>query len=112
MPLRDKVIAIGIPVTIVAVLTYLAISGSIERHEMALDHKLTKWQSVYHLDDGQKAEIKRIENEFHGRGNPLAVRKDHSPAEVREHHLTISKVMKPEDGSRFLHAMEGQKCAY
>ncbi|RBP38602.1 hypothetical protein DES53_111121 [Roseimicrobium gellanilyticum] len=109
MTLSDKLLAFGIPGVIFGSLIYILISGNIEKHSMVLDRTLSKWQSLYHLDEGQKAEIKRIEVEFHGKGNPFAVRTEHSREEIREHHVSISKVMKPEDGSRFLEAMEREQ---
>jgi hypothetical protein len=112
MSLRDKIMAFGIPIAIFAAITFVYVSGTVEKHSMALDRTLSKWQSLYHLDESQIAEIKRLEIEFHGTGNPLAISKEHSPAEIHEHHVTISKVMKPEDGSRFLEAMEGRKGAH
>jgi hypothetical protein len=105
-PLKDKIIAFGIPLTVFGLVVGIMINGSIEKHSQVLDTKLSRWREVYHLNEAQVKAIKRIEIEFHGNGSPFTVIGTHSSAEIHQHHITISRAMSPEDGARYLAAME------
>lgn len=104
--IKDKLMAFGIPCGFFALIVGVMIFGSIQKHSAALDVKLLRWSERYHLDEQQMSAIRNIELRFHGNGNPLSVGSNHSPAEIREHHISISRVMSPADGVKFLEAME------
>jgi hypothetical protein len=106
MPLRDKIMAFGIPLTVFGLVVGVMVNGSIEQHSQVLDTQLSRWRELYHLNEEQVKSIKRIELEFHGNGSPFTVIGTHSPTEIHQHHLTISRAMSPEDGARYLQAME------
>lgn len=66
-----------------------------------------RWRSDYHLSDEQARTLRKMEEDFHGSGDPF-FRPAHSAAETTEHHRQMAAVMNPEDGARFFAHMEGK----
>jgi len=79
---------------------------STRQQSLDLDLLVDRWRQQYHLTDEQVRQIREIEMNFHGSGNPFT-RPSHTRAEMREHHREISAHMNPEDGARYLRSQEG-----
>lgn len=82
------------------------IAGSfVFRSELAerdsLNRTMRAWQAEYHLSEDQVARIRRIEEDFHGTGNPFT-QPAHSIEQLLDHEPSISRVMNPEEAERFL----------
>lgn len=83
---------------------FCTVSGMIEERA-ALHRMLMEWTASYHLTAEQAEHIRQLELEFHGNGNPFTSRDSGTPEENDAHHLEISRVMNPEDGTRFVKVM-------
>jgi hypothetical protein len=73
----------------------------------SLDDLLVRWKSDYHLSDEQARTIRKMEEDFHGSGDPF-FRPAPTAAETTEHHRQMAAQMSPEDGARFFAVMEGK----
>lgn len=104
--LKDKILILAIVLIIVCSTAALLLFRSIQQQQQRIDQTLMRWRLKYHLDDQQVAAIRLIELEFHGNGVPFSGKSGRTPEEIRQHHLALSKAMGPEDGARFLMAME------
>lgn len=83
----------------------IMIGGFTFRSQLAqrqnLDRLMQTWKSAYHLSDEQAARIRKIEEDYHGTGNVFS-QPTHTFAQLQDHEPSISRVMNPEDGARFL----------
>ncbi len=66
-----------------------------------------RWRLDYHLSEEQARKLRKMEEDFHGSGNPF-FRPSHNAAETTEHHRQMAAVMSREDGERFFAVMEGK----
>lgn len=76
------------------------------RRDAVLERMMAQWRGRYHLNDDQIVRIKQIELDFHGSGSPFSIRPNYSKDEQHRHHEEISRQMSPDDGVRFMQAME------
>lgn len=64
------------------------------------------WKRTYHLSDEQAQKTIQIELDFHGNGSPFSMKERPAAEDIRRHHEKISQLMSPDDGTRFMQAME------
>jgi hypothetical protein len=104
--LRDKVMLIGVPILLLAIPALVLHFSSIHQQTTSISKTVTKWKTTYHITDEQAERIKQIELDFHGSGSPFSIKPAHTRDEKHRHHEEISRLMSPEDGARFMRAME------
>ncbi len=80
--------------------------GSVRQQKANVTKTVQNWKSIYHLDDSVAEQIRQIELEYHGNGSPLSLSVNQDRATRYQHHEAISKLMSPENGARFMRAME------
>jgi hypothetical protein len=90
---------IGTPVLMLVVLMFFV---SRARWRNGLDDQLSRWKNTYHLSDTVVDQLRQIELDFHGSGNPITTPIQHSALEIKEHHDGMALLMKKEDSERFL----------
>jgi hypothetical protein len=90
---------IGTPVLMVVVLLFFV---SRARWRNGLDNQLSRWKISYHLSDSVVSQLRQIELDFHGSGNPITTPIKHTALEIKEHHDGMALLMKKEDGAKFL----------
>ncbi len=112
MDLREKMLLFSLPCIVLAAVAMLLIGANRQRQIHSVNKLLAEWKVSYNLTPEQMAEIKRLELEFHGTGNPFTSPVPKDAASVTAHHVEISKLMKPEEGERFLKAMEARNEAH
>jgi hypothetical protein len=106
LPRKDKLYFIGIPILLLGIVALLLHVGSTAQQNAAVTRTVTKWKTTYHFAEGQAERIKQIELDFHGNGSPFRIKPTRSKEEKHCHHEEISRLMSPEDGARFMKAME------
>lgn len=77
----------------------------IERFD--LEANMTYLLATYHLDGSQAQRLRALEIEFHSREKRFGFLMPGDGA-GDEHHRAISRLMSPEDGTRFLQAEAGR----
>jgi hypothetical protein len=92
---------LGTPVLMLVVLQFFL---SIAKWRKDLDEQLSRWKTTYHLSDSVVSQLRQIELEFHGSGNPITTPIKHSALEIKEHHDGMALLMKKEDAAKFLRA--------
>ena len=90
---------IGTPVLMIVVLLFFV---SRARWRNGLDDQLARWKVTYHLNDAVVSQLRQIELDFHGSGNPITTPIQHNALEIKEHHDGMAMLMNKEDGVRFL----------
>lgn len=103
---RDKAMLFGVPILFLAIPALILHFFFIHQQTAAVSKTVTKWKTTYHINDEQAARIKQIELDFHGNGSPFSFRPTFNREENLRHHENISRLMSPEDGARFMKAME------
>ena len=103
---RDKALLIGVPILLLAIPALVLHFSSIHQQTTSISKTVTKWKTTYHITDEQAERIKQIELDFHGSGSPFSIKPAHTRDEKHRHHEEISRLMSPEDGARFMRAME------
>jgi hypothetical protein len=106
LSLRDKAVLIGVPILLLAVPALVLHFSSISQQTASIAKTVEGWKTTYHINDEQAARIKQIELDFHGNGSPFSFRPTFNREENLRHHENISRLMSPEDGARFMKAME------
>jgi hypothetical protein len=106
LKLRDKAMLIGVPILLLAIPAFVLHFSSIHQQTTSISKTVTKWKTTYHITDEQAERIKQIELDFHGSGSPFSIKPAHTRDEKHRHHEEISRLMSPEDGARFMRAME------
>jgi len=104
--LRDKAMLIGAPILLLAIPALVLHFSSIHQRTTSISKTVVKWKTTYHINDEQAERIKQIELDFHGSGSPFSIKPAHTRDEKHRHHEEISRLMSPEDGARFMRAME------
>ncbi len=90
---------IGTPVLMIVVLLFFV---SRARWRNGLDDQLARWKVTYHLNDAVVSQLRQIELDFHGSGNPITTPIKHTALEIKEHHDGMALLMRKEDGAKFL----------
>ena len=90
---------LGTPVLMIVVLLFFM---SKTRWRKGLDDQLSRWKVTYHLNDTVVDQLRQIELDFHGSGNPFITPIKRNATEVKEHHDGMALLMNKEDGARFL----------
>lgn len=72
------------------------------RWRNGLDNQLSRWKTSYHLSDSVVSQLRQIELDFHGSGNPITTTIKRSALEIKEHHDGMAMLMSKEDGTKFL----------
>ena len=90
---------IGTPVLMIVVLLFFV---SRAKWRNGLDNQLSRWKSSYHLSDSVVSQLRQIELDFHGSGNPITTPIKHTALEIKEHHDGMAMLMSKEDGAKFL----------
>ena len=103
---RDKAMLIGVPILLLAIPALVLHFSSIHQQTTSISKTVTKWKTTYHINDEQAERIKQIELDFHGNGSPFSIKPARTREEKHRHHEEISRLMSPEDGARFMEAME------
>ena len=98
---RDKLQIVGIIVGAAVVFFGGGIFSFKIKHAQYVEDDLKRFRARYHLSDEQLRQTRRLEEQFHGSGNPFTL-PTHTPEEEHEHLLQHSRAMSPEDGARFL----------
>ena len=80
------------------------------KHTQHIESAVARWRTTYHLDDEQGRKVRSLETQFHAGWNPFH-HPVHTPAEIYQHHLAISRVMTPEDAANFMKSQEGAQSA-
>ena len=104
--LRDKAMLIGVPILLLAIPALVLHFSAIHQQTTSISKTVTKWKTTYHINDGQAELIQQIELDFHGNGSPFSIKPARTRDEKHRHHEEISRLMSPEDGARFMRAME------
>lgn len=103
---KDGLYLLGIPIVLLGIIALPLHIVSTAQQNASVSRTVAKWKTTYHISDEQAARIKEIELDFHGNGSPFSLRPIFSPEEKHRHHEEISRLMSPEDGARFMKAME------
>ena len=103
---RDKAMLIGVPILLLAIPALVLHFSSIHQQTTSISKTVTKWKTTYHIKDAQAELIQQIELDFHGNGSPFSIKPARTREEKHRHHEEISRLMSPEDGARFMEAME------
>lgn len=103
---RDKAMLIGVPILLLAIPALVLHFSSIHQQTTSISRTVTKWKTTYHITDAQAELIQQIELDFHGNGSPFSIKPARTRDEKHRHHEEISRLMSPEDGARFMRAME------
>lgn len=90
---------IGTPVLMIVVLLFFV---SRARWRNGLDNQLSRWKISYHLSDSVVSQLRQIELDFHGSGNPITTPIKRSALEIKEHHDSMALLMSKADGAKFL----------
>ena len=106
LTLRDKGIIFGFLLLILVFPAVFLHIHSINQQTASVSRTVAKWKTTYHINDEQAERIKQIELDFHGNGSPFNIKPARSRDEKHRHHEEISRLMSPEDGARFMKAME------
>ncbi len=72
----------------------------------AIESNIELWRNAYHLNEGQCLQIRKMERDYHGSGDPFFT-PNHSSGDKEAHHRAMASIMNPEDGERFLKADQG-----
>ncbi len=91
---------IGTPVLMILPLLLFFVSKT--RWRNGLDDQLAHWKVTCHLNDAVVSQLRQIELDFHGSGNPITTPIQHSALEIKEHHDGMAILMEKEDGAKFL----------
>lgn len=103
---RDKAIIFGFLLLLLVFPAVFLHIHSVNQQTASVTRTVTKWKTTYHINDEQAERIKQIELDFHGNGSPFSIKPAHTRDEKHRHHEEISRLMSPEDGARFMKAME------
>ena len=106
LSLRDKAIVIGFLLLLLVFPAVFLHIHSFNKQTASISRTVTKWKTTYHINDAQAELIQQIELDFHGNGSPFSIKPAHTRDEKHRHHEEISRLMSPEDGARFMKAME------
>ena len=106
LSLRDKAVLIGVPILLLAVPALVLHFSSISQQTASIAKTVEGWKTTYHINDEQAERIKQIELDFHGNGSPFTIKPSRTGEDKHRHHEEISRLMSPEDGARFMRAME------
>lgn len=71
---------IGTPVLMIVVLLFFM---SKAKWRKGLDDQLLRWKNTYHLSDTVVDQLRQIELDFHGSGNPITTPIKHSASKLR-----------------------------
>ena len=104
--LRDKAMLIGFLLLLLVFPAVFLHIHSFNKQTASIAKTVEGWKTTYHINDGQADHIKQIELDFHGNGSPFSIKPAHTRDEKHRHHEEISRLMSPEDGARFMRAME------
>jgi len=104
---KERLILVLSLVGFAIILVLMATFAGRVHQERAISKRLSKWKTLYQLDEKQVRKVREIELRFHG--NPITSRDSGTPVENADHHLEISRVMMPEDAERFLRNIERGK---
>ena len=90
---------------------FLILAGSFHyltaRNQAAsLDSLVERWKTDFHLTEDQARRLRRMEEEFHGDGDPF-LRPGHNPAETSAHHAAMAEQISAEERQRFLRSVSG-----
>ncbi len=106
---RDRLtIAAWLVLPIAGIVTILILAMKAQWN-WSIDDRLNKWQQSYDLSAETVAQLRRIELEFHGSGNPFTSPISHSKPEENAHHGQMASMMAPEAAERFLKDMNSGK---
>jgi hypothetical protein len=106
LSLRDKAMLIGVPILLLAVPALVLHFSAIHQQTASISKTVQNWKTTYHINDEQAERIKQIELTFHGNGSPFSIKSTRTRDEKHRHHEEVSRLMSPEDGARFMKAME------
>ena len=87
------------PVIVVVILLVLV---SKAKWRKGLDNQLAHWKITYRLNDNVVEQIRRIELDFHGSGNPITTPIHHTAHEIMMHHNELADLMAKEERGKFL----------
>ena len=106
---RDRlIIAAWLVLPIAGIIAILILAMKAQWNRSIEDH-LNKWQQSYNLSAETVTELRRIELEFHGSGNPFTSPIPHSKPEENAHHEQMASMLAPEAAERFLRDMHSGK---
>lgn len=103
---RDKAFIFGFLLLLLVFPVVFLHIHSVNQQTASISKTVTKWKTTYHINDEQAERIKQIELDFHGNGSPFNIKPTRAREEKHRHHEEISRLMSPEDGARFMKAME------
>ncbi|MBB5036359.1 hypothetical protein [Prosthecobacter dejongeii] len=106
LKLREKVFFIGFALLFFGLPSFFLHRRSIHDQTASISKTVQKWKHIYHIDDEKAELIQQIELDFHGNGSPFSIKPARTKEEKHRHHQEISSLMAPEDGARFMKAME------
>ncbi len=104
--LRDKLnVGVGVAVALLAFFSPIILKVVGQRGQIS--QRLESWRTEFGLKEDQMKELKAIEYEFHGSGNPWSESRSPTSAEVTLHKQQIASAMGPEAGKRYLEKQSG-----
>ena len=103
---RDKALLIGVPILLLAIPALVLHFSSIHQQTTSISKTVQIWKATHHINDAQAELIQQIEIDFHGNGSPFTIKPSRTGEDKHRHHEEISRLMSPEDGARFMRAME------
>jgi hypothetical protein len=106
LKLREKAVFLGFAFLFFGFPAFFLHRRSIHDQTASISKTVLKWKDTYHIDDDETERIKQIELNFHGNGSPFSIKPTRTKEEKHRHHQEISSLMGPEDGARFMKAME------
>lgn len=106
LKLREKAVFIGFVLLFFGLPAFFLHRRSIHDQTASISKTVQKWKDTYHINDEKTERIKQIELNFHGNGSPFSIKPTRTKEEKYRHHQEISTLMEPEDGVRFMKAME------
>lgn len=103
MPLKEKLKMFGWIVGSFGLVGVFIHFEAALKQRNAIEGNIERWRNVYHLNEGQCLQIRKIERDFHGSGDPFFA-PNHNSEDKEAHHRAMASIMSPEDGARFLKA--------
>lgn len=104
--LRDK-LSVGMGVAVALLAFFSPVILKVVGQRGRISQRLELWRTEFGLKVDQMKELKEIEYEFHGSGNPLSESRSPTTAEVALHNQQIASAMGPEAGKRYLEKQSG-----
>ncbi len=94
LTLKEKIMVIGTPVSVLLAMLFLKGYGSLKNHRNHIEERIEKWRIEHHLSDDEVGVLRDVEFEFHGDGFAVLFRGKPSDGELELHKAAIDALLK------------------